>query len=182
MTPEISVNFKLTANLSKIVESMGAASKYAVFKAIDEVGNKAKTQVIRETAKQAGVKYGRALAVISSRQAMGAGAGQYVITARDVTMALKEFAPARTPTGISAAPWGKRKTFEHSFLGPGGHDFVRTSKKRLPIRKLWGPAIPKEMVRDKAEAAFYAVTGQLMEAAMAKWLLRAGTGNSTGIR
>jgi hypothetical protein len=52
-----------------------------------------------------------------------------------------------------------------AFFGPGGHVFERTPPKpqhrgqrpthaQLPIKKLFGPAIPKEMVKDEAEQTF----------------------------
>ncbi|WP_298257117.1 hypothetical protein [Bradyrhizobium sp.] len=36
----------------------------------------------------------------------------------------------------------------------GGHVFMRTGKGRTPIKKLWGPAIPSEMVKHQTKAAF----------------------------
>jgi hypothetical protein len=87
---------------------------------------------------------------------------------------MKEFTPRAEPHGVSAAPWGKRRVFLHSFFGPGGHVFVRahpnTGERRgprpvhsqLPIRKLWGPAIPKEMIKDEAEQVFYRTAADLL--------------------
>ena len=152
----------------------GLKSVYAIAKAIDEVGKKTTTQVARATAYQAGVGYGRVKAAITTKQAMGSGSGTYSIIARDVTLSLKEFGPRQTKKGVSAAPWRKRRVFPHTFFGPGGHVFVRVGKSRLPIHKLFGPAIPKEMVKDQAEQTFYAYTAQALPAAMEKWLLRQG--------
>lgn len=39
----------------------------------------------------------------------------------------------------------------------GGHVFERTTSARFPIRKLWGPAVPAEMVKDQSKAAFESV-------------------------
>ena len=170
--PDLAVALKFDHALSDIIKRIGDKSEYAVRKAIDEVGNKTKTQVIRAVAQQAGVKVGRARAVIRSTQAMGAGSGVYTIIARDVTMSLKEFGPRQTAKGVSAAPWRKRQVFNHTFTGPGGHVFVREGKARLPIRKLWGPAIPKEMTKDVAEETFFATVDAMLPAAVEKWLMR----------
>jgi hypothetical protein len=168
----VAVKVEFSKDLSPLFAQAGLKSVYAVAKAIDEVGNKTKTVVIRQTAAQAGVKYGKAKGVINARQAMGAGGGQYEIIARDVTLSLKEFGPKRTGKGVSAAPWKKRRVFPHTFFGPGGHVYVREGRSRLPIKKLWGPNIPKEMVKDEAEATFYRVSGELLGPAVEKWLLR----------
>ena len=71
-------------------------------------------------------------------------------------MSLKEFGARQTAKGVSAAPWGKRRVFPHAFIAPtlGGHVFIREGRSRLPIRKLWGPAIPREMVKDQSKEAF----------------------------
>ncbi len=124
------------------------------------------------------MKYGAVLGVVSSRQAMGSGGGQYEIIARDVTLSLKEFGPRQTGQGVSAAPWGRRIVFKHTFIGPNGHVFKNIHKmnaksgRRNAIEKLYGPNIPKEMVKDQAEATFYRVSRDLLGDAIAKWLQR----------
>jgi hypothetical protein len=169
----VNVRFVGIELLHDAIDKAGLKAPYAIAKAVDEVGNKTMTQVRRSVAKQAGVKYGRVAKVLSKRQAMGAGEGSYSIIARDVTMSLKEFGPRKTRKGVSAAPWGKRRVFPHSFIGPGGHIFHRVGKSRLPIKKMYGPAIPKEMVKDQTEALFYAFTAQALPSALEKWLFRA---------
>jgi hypothetical protein len=172
MADAVAVNVKFDKDIGALYERAGLGSVYAMGKALDEVGNKTKTQTMRAVAAQAGVKYGAVKGVVSSRQAMGAGSGQYEIIARGATLSLKEFAPRQTAKGVSAAPWGKRRVFPHTFIGPGGHIFARKGKSRLPIHKLFGPAIPKEMVKDEAERTFYRVSGELLGPAVEKWLLR----------
>ena len=145
---DIEINVEFTKKLSKLFEEAGLSSTYAVSKAIDEVGNKVKTQVIRTVARQAGVKYGYVGQVIHAKQAMGAGNGEFKLVASDVTLSLKEFSPRQTRAGVSAAPWGKRRVFPHTFIGPNGHVFVRAMNDgkrvgRLPIYKLFGAEHPE---------------------------------------
>lgn len=169
---DLAVSLTFDHGLSDIIKRLGEKSEYAIRKAVDEVGNKTKTQVIRAVSKQAGVKVGRARGVIHSAQAMGTGSGAYTITARDVTMSLKEFSPRQTSKGVSAKPWNVKRVFPHTFFGPHGHVFVREGKAQLPIKKLWGPNIPKEMVKDQAERVFFSNVDTLLPAAVEKWLLR----------
>jgi hypothetical protein len=152
-------------------------SVYALAKAVDEVGKKTRTKMIRSLVAQTGARYRAVSKVIITRSAMGKGEGSYDIIARDVTLSLKEFGPRQTQRGISAAPWGTRRIFPHTFVGPGGHIFVRkfvNGKRadRKPIRKLYGPAIPKEMVKGQTRATFYAEVNAALPAAVEKYLLR----------
>ena len=67
---EIGVSLKISfdKDLSKLFEKAKLKSVYAVAKAIDEVGNKTKTQVIRAVAKQAGVKEANATLVAGTEK------------------------------------------------------------------------------------------------------------------
>ena len=170
---DVKVAFQDLTRLEDLIKNAGLKAPYAIAKAIDAVGNKTMTQVKRSVAAQAGVPVGKAGAVLSKRQAMGAGGGSFSIVARDVTLSLKEFGPRKTAKGISAAPWHKRRVFPHTFFGPGGHVFVREGKGRLPIKKLFGPNIPKEMVKDQTEQLFYAYTASALPAELEKWLFKA---------
>ena len=170
---DVKVAFTDLTRLEGMIGEAGLKAPYAIARAIDAVGNRTMTQVKRSVAKQAGVPVGRAGAALSKRQAMGTGQGSFTIVARDVTLSLKEFGARPTRAGVSAAPWNKRRVFPHTFIGPGGHVFVREGKSRLPIKKLWGPNIPKEMVKDETERRFYAYTAQALPAELEKWLFKA---------
>ncbi len=71
--------------------------------------------------------------------------------------------------GVRAKPWGRSQRFPGAFIFAGhpksgqpvadGHAFIRTSSSSLPIRKLWGPSVPREMERD-------AVTQEFQDAAL----------------
>jgi hypothetical protein len=54
----------------------------------------------------------------------------------------------RTGGGVSSNAWGKRKTYPHTFLIQGGKTaMVRVTKKRYPIRPVYGPRIHAEFVK-----------------------------------
>ena len=58
--------------------------------------------------------------------------------------------------GVRAKIWGRAQTFRSAFVVKryGGGVFKRTGKARFPIEQLWGPSVPKEMLRDEAYAAW----------------------------
>jgi hypothetical protein len=58
--------------------------------------------------------------------------------------------------GVRAKIWGKAQSFRSAFVVKryGGGVFKRTGKARFPIEQLWGPAVPVEMLRDEAYAAW----------------------------
>ena len=57
---------------------------------------------------------------------------------------------------MRAKIWGRAQTFGSAFVVKryGGGVFKRTGKGRFPIEQLWGPAVPVEMLRDEAYAAW----------------------------
>ena len=58
--------------------------------------------------------------------------------------------------GVRAKIWGRAQTFPSAFVVKryGGGVFKRTGAKRFPIEQLWGPAVPVEMLREEAYAAW----------------------------
>lgn len=197
MQEAIAVKIKFTKELSGLFEKSEIKTFKNIARAIDQVGNKTKTVVKRVTAQQAGVKVGKVGAVLTSSTTMGQGGaivrGQYEIICRDVTLSLKEFTPRSDAHGVFAWPWGKRKYFPHAFFGPGGHVFERVSKlgtrrgprpthSQLPFHKLWGPAIPNEMVKDNAEQAFYRTASELLGPAIERQMMRAFAGEQLRAR
>ena len=68
----IAISLTFDKRLSQLFEKAGAKSFLAVGRALDEIGGKTRTQVIRATAKQTGVKVGRVRQVIRTKQALGA--------------------------------------------------------------------------------------------------------------
>jgi len=74
---------------------------------------------------------------------------------------LSEFSARQRKDGVSAAPWGTRRVFKQAFIATSlsGHVFVRETHGglrvgRLPIRELFGPAIPRELLKDAVKVAF----------------------------
>jgi Prophage minor tail protein Z (GPZ) len=142
-------------NLENVLRQVGNQAPHAIRRAVNHTGDKALTQVSRTLAKQTGVKYRvvkRALTV----QRANYDRASYKIGAKGGYISLKEFDARQTRKGVSAMVWGKRRVFPHSFISQklGGHVFVRMGKGRNPIRKMWGPALPAELVKAETAAIF----------------------------
>jgi hypothetical protein len=151
----VNVSTKDFDRLAAVFEKAGKNVKPALARAINHTGDKARTQVVRALVKQTGAKYGVIRRALTTRLASPGGL-IYRIIGKGGFMSLREFAARQTAKGVSAAPWGKRRVFPHTFIAQslGGHVFERRGKARLPIRKLWGPAVPRELVKDQSKIAF----------------------------
>lgn len=80
----------------------------------------------------------------------------YTIEARGDHLGLSHFNPSQFRYGVRAKPWNRFQRFEGAFLigSLGNNAFVRETAARFPIKKMFGPAIPKEMLKDATLRAF----------------------------
>ncbi|QKC89987.1 hypothetical protein EB230_17410 [Mesorhizobium sp. NZP2234] len=64
-------------------------------------------------------------------------------------IALVKFAARQTKPGVTANAWGVRKLYKNTFIATmkSGHRgvFVRETKKRNPIKELWGAGVTQVM-------------------------------------
>lgn len=142
------------------------AATRAFNRALNSEGNKVRTHVRRALRKQTGAK--AALINRETRTIRSTFANlTYTIEARGDYLGLSYFSPRQFGYGVRAKPWGRWQRFESAFLvgSLGNNVFVREGKARLPIRKMFGPAIPKEMVQDATREAFEAAQPNVLEEA-----------------
>ena len=133
----------------------------AITEGLREGGDKTRTAVRRALVQQTGVK---AYKSITSRTRSFAEDGglRYVIVGAGKGMPLREF-PAKIARGagggVSGTPWATAHKFKRSFA-LRGRDIdsarARTTSKRFPIRKLYGPSVAKEIVKGQSASAFFA--------------------------
>lgn len=81
---------------------------------------------------------------------------------------LRLFKPSQFSYGVRAKVWGRHQTYRSAFIVAkyGGNVFHRTSRKRFPIQKMFGPSIPKEMVQDQTLETFQQSGNSVMDRAM----------------
>lgn len=130
----------------------------AMRRAVNKTSARAYTQVKRALAKQTGapqakiIKYGD----VHRIPALGRDLSSRIVASGGY-MPLKHFGARRTKRGVSAAPWGKRRVFRSTFFVQklGGQVFKRVLPgDRDKIDKLWGPAIPRELILGESAKAF----------------------------
>lgn len=125
------------------------AATRAFNRALNSEGNKVRTQVRRALRQQTGAK--AALINRETRSIRSTFSNlTYTIEARGDYLGLSHFSPRQFAYGVRAKPWGRWQRFDSAFLvgSLANNAFVREGSARLPIRKMFGPAIPKEMVQD----------------------------------
>jgi hypothetical protein len=100
------------------------------------------------------------------------GALETKIVGKGRALSLKFFGPKQFAKGTKATVWGRRQMYPGLFMGPKpgvlapalhGHVFHRVGKARLPVKKAFGPSIPKEMVKDETAKAFYASAFKIVD-------------------
>ena len=76
---------------------------------INKVGNRAKTQVIRNLTKQTGLKRQTIVKAIGKPKQASAGSLTYEMTTGGGNIRLKFLEPKETRPGATAKPWNKRR-------------------------------------------------------------------------
>lgn len=126
-----------------------------VGRAVRKTGRKGSNVIRRTIQKQTSIP-----ARLARKQLRGFAQGKgvqtaFIIQARGRAIPLNEFGARPIRRGVSARVWGKRKVFKGAFIPRSGKlegkVFVRRSKKRLPIKRVYGPAIAKELFRGATE-------------------------------
>ncbi len=142
------------------------AARQAFSLALNKEGRKAYTAHRRALAEQSSIPRGAVTAAMkfkpSTRSTLETriiGAGRH--------LPLSVFGAKQFSYGVRAKVWGRAQTFRSAFVVDrfGGNVFKRTSKARFPIEQLWGPAVPVEMLRDEALAAWEVQHGKVLQEA-----------------
>jgi hypothetical protein len=157
------VRIRFEAACFRIGES---AARQAFSLALNKEGRKAYTAHRRALAEQSSIPRGAVTAAMKFRASTRATLETRIIgTGRHLPLSV--FGAKRFSYGVRAKVWGRAQTYRSAFVVGrfGGNVFKRTSKARFPIEQLWGPAVPVEMLRDEALAAWEAQHGKVLQEA-----------------
>lgn len=173
--------------LSEATQALGSPAKggRAFAMALNKTATTVNSNVKKSVAKQMGtsqanvVKHGGMKIMRASPGNLAA-----VIDVRGGYLPLKDFRPRQTRKGVTAAAWNVRRIYPGTFInrgkrsltgiGPagkasaGGHVFKNTGKlnnvsgRNNAIEALWGPAVPREVVRDESQRTFYRIADTRM--------------------
>jgi hypothetical protein len=151
-----------------MVQKVGeGAATLAFSRALNHEGRKSFTAVKRALRGQTDIPPGIISAAMKFRSSSRANL-RTIISGSGRELPLRLFRPAQFSYGVRAKVWGKHQAYRSAFIIAkyGGNVFHRTSKKRLPIQQMFGPSIPREMVKDQTLAAFEQSGNAIMDRAM----------------
>lgn len=154
---------------------------------VNQVGDRAKTQVIRNLTRQTGLPRKTIVKAVGDPARAHAGRLSYEMVTRGGNIRLKYLAPRESRPGVTAIPWGKRQLFPGTFMKGGafpnrkvvakfdGHVYRRLNTSGTKITQARsGMFIPTEMTTGATKAAFERIAAPLLqqrvEAAIGKLL------------
>jgi len=158
---------------------------------VNQVGDRAKTQVVRNLTKQTGLPRKTIVVAIGDPSKASFGKLSYEMRTRGGNIRLKYLNPKETEAGVVARPFGQTTLYPGAFMRGGwwpnrvevpqwnGHVMVRVGRhksvkggSRHYTFARSGVFIPTEMTRGATKAAFDRIAGPLLEqrveAALAK--------------
>lgn len=147
------MQINITSNVKQVEKQLTALERKvlprATNKTLNRVGGKLNTQVVRYVSKKVGLpqknlrQRGFFARVTSNLRTMTTH-----VRVMYGALPLKDFKATQTPKGVTATSWGKKKLYKNTFISNElyGHVFVRKTKKRLPISKVYG-ANPAEVAK-----------------------------------
>lgn len=149
------MQINIESDVRRVMRDLDAMERLVMPKALNRsmnrIGQSADTIIRRGVAKEAGItqkalkKRGYFSRIKSNLRTL-----TFTIKVRWGAIPLKDFNPRQTKKGVTAKAWGKRKVYDGAFIVDklGRHVFVRETKKRLPIKKLYGP-IPARLAEQE---------------------------------
>lgn len=139
----------------------------AFSRALNHEGRKSFTAVKRSLRKQTDIPPGIIAAAMQFKSSSQKNL-RTIISGRGRELPLRLFRPRQFKYGVRAKVWGKHQTYPSNFIVAklSGNVFHRTTRKRLPIQRTFGPSVPKEMVKDRSLETFEQSGNAVMERAM----------------
>lgn len=146
----------------------------ALARAVNRVTKTVEGRVIRALVKQTSAPRAIVRAQIRTQLAdpkgRGAIEGRVIATGRELSLSV--FRPKQFSFGVRVKVWGKSQRYEHAFIYAGhwrsgqaiagSNVFKRTGAEPKPIEKLYGPSIPREMVKDHVADVFQQTVADML--------------------
>lgn len=151
-----------------MVQRVGDGAANAAFsRALNHEGRKSFTAVKRSLRKQTDIPPGMIAAALKFRSSSQRNL-RTIISGFGSELPLRFFKPKQFKYGVRAKVWGRFQTYPSNFIvgSLSGNVFHRTSRKRLPIQRTFGPSTPKEMVKDETLETFERSGNHVMDRAM----------------
>jgi hypothetical protein len=166
--------------LKRFGNQLGALGEGDAHKALARAVNRVTTtvhgRVIKAVAKQSSIPRYIVKGAVKRRLTSvkpGQGAIEGVVWATGKPISLKYFHPRQVSYGVTAKVQGGSVQYPHAFMGPRpgvlasalrGNVFIRTSSRRFPIKMLYGPSVPEELVRGETVKIFEETVATMLPA------------------
>lgn len=161
---------------AKDIERLSREFPKVLPRIVNQVGDRAKTQVIRALTKQTGLDRRVIVSAVGDpRRAHGAKLSYEMVT-RGGNIRVKYLKAKETEDGVVAKPFGRTSTYEGAFMKGGvfpnrtdvprfkGHAFYRLNPRGTKITFVRsGVVIPDEMTTGATGAAFDKISGPLLK-------------------
>jgi hypothetical protein len=164
----------------KKIERLQVEFPQVLPRVVNQVGNRAKTQVIRNLTAQTGLPRATIVKAVGNPNTARPGKLSYQMVTRGGNIRLKYLKPRETRPGVTAAPWGQRQLYPGTFmLGGkfpnrhggkfGGHVMRRLNASGTKLTQARsGMFIPTEMTRGATAAAFERIAAPLLQERVGK--------------
>ena len=160
----------------KQITELNARFPVVLPRIVNQVGDRAKTQVVRTLTKQTGLPRATIVKAVGDPNRAHRGRLSYEMVTRGGNIRLKYLAPRETRPGVVAKPWGKRQLYPGTFMKGGrwpnrveapalqGHVWRRLNASGTKITQARsGMFIPTEMTTGATKAAFEKTAGPLLQ-------------------
>lgn len=160
----------IDGGLEKVRRDLRATPKamaLAQNRTINDTHSKLKTRAMREVAKAVGLpqkeikkKAKLKRSTLRTLSAWIAFESRWLNVIKFVTPGRQRVGAFKKQTGVTAKPWGRRKTFTGSFIGRGRGSgallvFKRaTDNSRAPVEPVYGPNVAKEFLTRELEKVY----------------------------
>jgi hypothetical protein len=153
----------MITKFAQVVQAIGDGRARKAFAwAMNERGRKGFTAVKRALAAQSSLT---AADVATAMKFHSAAPGHLVteIEGRSGYESLAHFHAHQTAYGVEATVWGRYQSYQHAFMR-NGVVYHREGTSRLPIGKLYGAGVAREMERENVPPTFYASAADVSRA------------------
>jgi len=152
-------------------------ARKAIVAALNQTARTTRTLAARELQKAAGFKVGEAKRQMRIYKATADRPQAHLVAEGWPMLLLKAGRNARqTRKGVSITAYGRRQTYAGTFLAtmPSGHRGIYTRKRntRLPIRELYGPSVPRTLLRHDVQSAVMDGVAETLPKAMTRQIDR----------
>lgn len=160
MTLEVSVKADLRKALKRVSPNQRRKVIRFASMSLNRAAQSSTTQVVRKLSTATGAKQKairKRISIVKANQfrlIAKLKAKDRPMNTIEFVVPSKQFVGAfRKQKGVTAKPWGKRRTYPGTFIGKGRNSgkllvFIRSSKKASGIRGHHGPQIPREFIKD----------------------------------